>query len=87
MYSIAHAEPSLTSDAWVQLSALHEVRTAIAVLEDAGAALTGLLDDSAWDSDAVRALHDLFARVRDGTGTAVGDLTTSEWELEGVVLG
>lgn len=40
-----------------------------------------MLDDSDWQSDGLRALHDLLARLRDDTGVELGHLQVREWEL------
>lgn len=87
MYTIAHAEPFVSLDSWAPITALQETRSAMASLEDAGAALIALLRDSDWACDGVRALHDLFGIIRDRTGEEMGHLTMAEWELEAVVFG
>lgn len=80
MSSLMHGSAVTTEMPWVRFAAC-EIRTAISTLEDAGAALVGLVGSADWQSDGLRALHSLLARLRDETGAEVGQLTVREWEL------
>jgi hypothetical protein len=82
MSSPMHGSAVTTEVPWVRFAAC-EIQTAISTLEDAGAALVGLVSRADWQSDGLRALHGLLARVRDDTGAEVGQLTVRAWELGG----
>ena len=81
MYSIAPDHAVGSEALWVSFLARRELADAISILERAGAALIPMLDDSDWQSDGLRALHDLLARLRDDTGVELGHLQVREWEL------
>lgn len=85
MHSFTHAEAGVSEALWAQVSALQDVRSAMTALDTAGAALVGLVDDSDWRSDGVRALNELLRRLTERTGEQRGALAVREWELERVV--
>lgn len=81
MYSLA-PDSALGSDTfWTWMRVSGEIRTATSALEEAGAALVGLVDATDWQSEGFRALHELLERSRDAAGVEVGSLRVREWEL------
>lgn len=66
---------------WVWFAACREIADAISILEHAETALIPLVGDADWQSEGLRALHDLLARLRDDTGIEVGRLKMREREL------
>ncbi|MBT2483921.1 MULTISPECIES: hypothetical protein [unclassified Microbacterium] len=76
----------VSTDLWAWVSARQDLRGAIAAVESAGAELRPLADAANWQSDGMRALHDLLLQLGDRTGSQVGDLSVREWELEAAVL-
>lgn len=81
MYSLAN-DSALGSDTfWTWMLVSGEIRTAISTLEEAGAALVGLVDATDWQSEGFRALRELLERSRDAAGVEVGNLGVREWEL------
>ena len=80
MTSLMHDRAVTTDVPWVRFAAC-EIQAAIWTLEDAGAALVGLVSRADWQSEGLRALHALLARLRDDIGAQVGQLTVREWEL------
>lgn len=57
---------------------------AIAALEDAGVALTPLLDETDWQSRGVRALNEELRTIATGVAAEIAQLRSRVWELEGV---
>lgn len=71
------------SDAvWSWYCARHAVGDAIVALEDAGAALLPLIDQSDWHAEGVRALHELILELRARTASEVGELSGRLWEID-----
>ena len=87
MHSFTHAEAYASDAFWAWVTARRDIDAAITALESAGAALVALVDESDWQSDGVRALHELLGRVQDGTGSEIGGLQVRARELEAVVQG
>jgi hypothetical protein len=81
MYSLAQDHAIDSSALWVWMLTSREIATAISLLEEVGAVLVSLVDDSNWQSEGFRALHDLLARLREDTGAEMGTLRVREWEL------
>jgi hypothetical protein len=84
MYSFTHAEAFSSDGMWAVFSAAREIGAAISTLDSAGSALVSLIDDCDWQSDGVRALHELLGRLQDRTAAQLGDLKTRQWEIEAV---
>ena len=86
MYSFVNTQ-SIGSDAlWSWSSARRELDDALHTLDDAGAALVGLIDDSDWRSDGVRALNEVLSRVRQTVRVEVGQLRMRAGELDAAVV-
>lgn len=81
MYSLAQHHAIASDASWVWMLTSREVGTAISVLEDAGAVLVSLVDASDWQSEGLRALHDLLVRLREESGVESGHLWVRQWEL------
>lgn len=81
MYSLAQHHAIASDASWVWMLTSREVGTAISVLEDAGAVLVSLVDASDWQSEGLRALHELLARLREESGVEIGHLRVRQWEL------
>lgn len=81
MYSLSPGRVFTSAEVWARLVAHREIGAAVSMLEDAGAALVGLVDDADWQSEGFRALHALLGRLREETGVELGHLTVREWEL------
>lgn len=81
MYSLAQHHAIASDASWVWMLTSREVGTAISVLEDAGAVLVSLVDASDWQSEGLRALHELLARLREESGVESGHLRVRQWEL------
>jgi hypothetical protein len=81
MYSLAPDPVATSAELWARLVAHREISAALSTLEDVGTALVRLVDDADWESEGVRALHDLLGRLRDDTGVELGRLKVREWEL------
>ena len=87
MHSLMNVETVVVDDAGPRLAALRELRTAMGALEEACAALVGLVDESNWQSDGVRALHELLAELQRLANGHLGAVRGKVWELEGVAAG
>lgn len=84
MYSFAMAEPTASDQLWALFAALRAIDDAVIALEDAGAALLPLIADSEWNSDGVRALHELLENFKDRSLSEIAQLGSRTWELESV---
>lgn len=87
MYSFEHADGWAADGLWAWFSARVEVRAAISAVESAGTALASLVDESAWQSDGVRALHELLGDVQARARATCGELAVREGEIEAVGAG
>lgn len=87
MHSLTNIETVRAEDAWERLAALRELRVAEAALEEACTSLVGLVDETTWQSDGVRALHELLADMQRLARGHLGTVTGRVWELEGVHAG
>jgi hypothetical protein len=87
MHSLMNIETVRAEDAWERLAALRELRMAIAALEEACASLVGLVAETTWQSDGVRALHELLEDMHRVASGHVGTITGRVWELKGVNAG
>ncbi|WP_223622992.1 hypothetical protein [Microbacterium sp. EST19A] len=87
MHPLMNIETGTVDDAWARLAALRELRAAMGALEDAGASLVGLVDDTTWRSDGVRALHELLEEMQRLASGHLFTLRAKTWELEGVAAG
>jgi hypothetical protein len=87
MHSLMNIETVRAEDAWQRLAALRELRVAIAALEEACALLVGLIDETTWQSDGVRALHELLEDMHRVASGHVWTITGRMWELESVIAG
>lgn len=77
------APEAWTSEAlWAWYSARHAVDEAIAALEDAGAGLLPLVEQSQWQAKGVMALHELILELRARTASEVGELSSRLWEID-----
>lgn len=81
MYSLALTPGVGSGTFWTWMLVSREIGAAISVLEEAGAALVPLVDETDWQSSGLRALHGLLGGLRDGTGAEIGQLRVREWEL------
>lgn len=84
MYSFEHAESYASDGLWAWFSARSELSAAISAVDCARTALMTLVDDSAWQSDGVRALHDLLGRLHDRARTVGAALEARAGEIEAV---
>ncbi|WP_435748302.1 hypothetical protein [Microbacterium sp. PMB16] len=82
MHSFANVEAFASEELWAWVSACKEMDLAIGELEMARAALTPLIDDADWQSDGVRALHELLRQFQERTAGEIGDLRARQAELE-----
>lgn len=64
MHPLMRSETGTVDDPWARLAAIRELRSAMGSLDDACAALVGLVADTNWQSDGVRALHELLEETR-----------------------
>lgn len=84
MHSFELADAHASEGLWALFSARSEIGAAISAMEAAGAALATLVDDSAWQSDGVRALHELLGALQDRTRAEAGSLGARAAEIEAV---
>lgn len=82
MYSFAIAGAGSSDALWAWIVARREIESAIAALDEAGAALLTLVADSDWQSDGVRALHALLSDLRSRASAELASLFERERELE-----
>ena len=67
---------------WAWHSARQAVDEAIIALEDAGAALLPLIEQSEWHAKGVMALHELIIELKARTAAEVGELSSRLWEID-----
>lgn len=84
MLNITAAEPWASEALWAWSCARRAVCDAIGALEDAGAALQPLIDDSEWHAEGVRALHELIVELRARTVSEIDELRSTLWEIDAV---
>ncbi|KJQ52861.1 hypothetical protein [Microbacterium sp. SA39] len=84
MYSFTQAEAFSPDGLSAWFSARQEIDAAIGALESAGVALMRLVDDSDWQSDGVRALHEQLRQFQSRAGVELGSLQARESEVEAV---
>lgn len=82
MHSFTIAGGGSSDALWAWFAARREIESAIASLDEAGAALVTLVADSDWQSEGVRALHELLSGLRALTSAEIASLSEREWELE-----
>ncbi|CAH0203294.1 hypothetical protein SRABI76_02072 [Microbacterium oxydans] len=82
MHSFFMAEASTSDDVWTWFCAARELRTAIEIVEDASAVLAGLVVDTAWEADGVRALQDRIVALRVAAEHELGELQIRSDELD-----
>ncbi|WP_136055853.1 hypothetical protein [Microbacterium sp. K24] len=87
MHSLMNIETGAVDDAWARLAALRDLRAAMSALDDACALLVGLIDDSRWRSDGVRALHELLEEMLRLASGHAATVRGKVWALEGVNAG
>lgn len=87
MHSLMNIEIGVVDDPWARLAALRELRAAMSALDDACASLVGLLDDSRWRSDGVRALHERLEEMLHLASGHEATIRGQVWQLEGVAAG
>lgn len=76
------AQTSSADAAWAKARAAREIRGAIDALDDAGAALRGLTDDTRWRSGGVTALRETLADVDRRVGAEAAGARDREAEVE-----
>ncbi|MDQ0727735.1 hypothetical protein [Microbacterium sp. W4I20] len=84
MYSFANVDTVSTDELLACFAAARLIEAAIGALERAGAALVPLIDDSDWQSEAVRSLHGILLLFTDRTRVEIGGLRLRQSELETV---
>ncbi|WP_067195863.1 hypothetical protein [Microbacterium sp. XT11] len=82
MHSFTHALVSTADAAWAWAQASQEVISALAAVDSASAALTGLTADTAWESDGVRALNEKLVDIHQRAGEQAGLLAARQAEIE-----
>lgn len=87
MHLLMNVEAGRVADAGARLAALRELRAAANALEDACAALVGLIDETRWQSDGVRALQEVLERLQRLADGHLGTVRGQVWQLEGVDAG
>lgn len=81
MYSFAIADGAASEALWAWARARWAVTAAIDALDTAGACLVGIIADTGWESDGVRALTDTLDDLEARSGDVSGGLRVTEWEL------
>ncbi|WP_194762253.1 hypothetical protein [Microbacterium sp. UFMG61] len=84
MNSIALTQMSAAEAEWAKNQAARELRAAVDALDDARASLRGLADDTAWQSDGVRAMHDALADYGRRTHAEASDTQGRVHEVAGI---
>lgn len=87
MHSLMNTETGAVDDTWARLAALRELRAAMGALEDAGALLVGLIEDTRWRSDGVRALQESLEEMQRLASGHLATVRGKVWQLEGVDAG
>jgi hypothetical protein len=82
MNPFVNAVSAGSDDMWAWFAASREIIAAMRALDETGAALIALADESEWHSDGVQALNSVLERFQHRTRSEVGDLRMRQWELE-----
>lgn len=82
MYEIDIAQTWTPHQEFCWYAARRCVSDAIAALEEVGAALLSLTEDTRWQADGVRALNATMTTFSDGSAVGASALRTRIWELE-----
>lgn len=82
MYQIAAAQSFLPQQEFYWHAAYRAVSDAIAALEDAGASLLTLADDTQWEAQGTRALNAAIVAFANECSAAITPLRLRLWELE-----
>jgi len=82
MFSLAHDPTVASHELWTWMLVSGEIGAALSALEHAGSALVPLAADTDWQSEGLRALHELLGRLRDDAGAEIGELRVRQWELD-----
>lgn len=86
MPSIAPWETPTVVTAWARASALRELRDAIEALDSARAILWGLVQDTGWHSDGVRAMQQSMDDLQRRTGAVAAAARFREYEVAGTPI-
>lgn len=84
MQNFIAAEAVSSEALWAWFSARSAVDEAIGALEDAGAALRPLVEESDWQARGVQSLHLLIVDLKARATAEIGELTSRLWEIEAV---
>lgn len=82
MNPFVNAVSAGSDDLWAWSAASHEIIVAMRSLDETGAVLRILADESQWRSDGVRALNIVLERFQHRTRTEVGELRMRQWEMD-----
>lgn len=82
MLNFIASEAWASDGLWAWYSARQAVDEAIIALEDAGAALLPLIEQSEWHAKGVMALHELIIELRARAAAEVGELSSRLSEID-----
>lgn len=86
MNSLALMQMSTAEAEWAKSQAARDLRAAVDALDDAGASLRGLVDETAWRSDGIRAMHDALGDYGRRTWAEASDTRGRVSEVVGIDL-
>jgi hypothetical protein len=86
MNSIALTQMSAAEAEWAKSQAARDLRMAVDALDDARASLRGLTEDTAWQSDGIRAMRDALGDYVRRTQVEASDTRGRVSEVAGIDL-
>ncbi|GGM33976.1 hypothetical protein GCM10010489_00910 [Microbacterium saperdae] len=81
MYSFATAESWSSEGLWSWFVAGREARAALDAVEEAAGSLQQLSTDADWQSQGMRALHELLVELQRRAEALMAELHVRDWEI------
>lgn len=82
MYSFTMSEAGASDVVWNAVCAAQELDVAIEAMEEVAAAFSGLVHDTQWQADGVRALRERIASHLAASESEIGALHTRAAEVD-----